>query len=167
MDFSIDEKTRLNFDKMMKEEGVKNNTSKIRELKHSKKIREQVTVMMNIKNRYSRLDKHMMDSMIDSKCGWLFEHYTNIFIKLKKNQLSLQILDKFLDTLSEIEDGNLDQHEGSVKVGQLLKELYIDSAMKNKEQIEEREKKRSKHYKKPKVKLSWKQYKDLQLNNED
>ena len=122
---------------------------------------------MNIKNRYSRLDKHMMDTMIDSKCGWLFEHYTNIFIKLKKNQLSLQILDKFLDTLSEIEEGNLDQHEGSVKVGQLLKELYIDSAMKNKEQIEEREKKRSKHYKKPKVKLTWKQYKELQLNDED
>ena len=167
MDFSIDEKTRLNFDKMMKEEGVKNNTSKIRELKHSKKIREQVTIMMNIKNRYSRLDKHMMDAMIDSKCGWLFEHYTNIFIKLKKNQLSLQILDKFLETLQEIEEGEIDQHEGSVKVGQLLKELYIDSAMKNKEQVEEREKKRVKHYKKPKVKLTWKQYKELHLDNEN
>ena len=140
MDFSIDEKTRLNFDKMMKEEGVKNNTSKIRELKHSKKIREQVTAMMNIKNRYSRLDNHMMNAMIDSKCGWLFQHYSNIFLKLKKNQLSLQILDKFLETLQQIEEGKIDQHEGSVKVGQLLKELYIDSAMKNKEQVEEREK---------------------------
>ena len=166
MDFSIDEKTRLNFDKMMKEEGVKNNTSKIRELKHSKKIREQITTLMNIKNRYSGLDKHMMDTMIDSKCSWLFQNYTNIFIKLKKNQLSLQILNKFLDTLLEIEEGNLDQHEGSVKVGQLLKELYIDSAMKNKQQVEEREKKRAKHYKKPKVKLTWKQYKELQLDKE-
>ena len=154
-------------DKMMKEEGVKDNTSKIRELKHSKKIREQVTNMMNIKNRYSRLDKHTMDTMIHSKCGWLFQHYTNIFLKLKKNQISLQILDKFLETLEEIEEGKLDQHEGSVKVGQLLKELYIDSAMKNKEQIEERERKRAKHYKKPQMKLSWKQYKELHLNNED
>ena len=83
----------------------------------------------------------MLDKMIDSKCSWLFKNYSNIFLKLKKEQLNLQILDKFLETLSEIEDGNLDQHEGSVKVGQLLKEMYIDSAMKNKQQQEEKDKK--------------------------
>ena len=41
--------------------------------------------------------------------------------------------------LSEIEDGNLDQHEGSVKVGRLLKELYIDSAMRQGEKMDKRE----------------------------
>ena len=40
MDFTLDKKTRLNFEKMMKEEGVENNTSKIRNLKHSQKIRD-------------------------------------------------------------------------------------------------------------------------------
>ena len=85
MDFKIDEKTRLNFDKMMKEEGVEDNTTKIRNLKHSEKIREQVTSMMNIRNKYSRLDKNMMNKLIDSKCGWLFQNYSNLFLKLKKN----------------------------------------------------------------------------------
>ena len=85
MDFKIDEKTRLNFDKMMKEEGVEDNTTKIRTLKHSEKIREQVTSMMNIRNKYSRLDKNMMNKLIDSKCGWLFQNYSNLFLKLKKN----------------------------------------------------------------------------------
>ena len=160
MDFKLDNKTRLNFEKMMKEEGVENNTSKIRTLKHSKKIREQVTQMMNIRNKYARLDNDLMNKMIESKCVWLYQNYSNLYVKLKKNQLNLQILDSFLNTLSEIEDGKLDQHEGSVKVGQLLKQLYIDSALKNKKQMEDKDKKRGKkELKKPAKKLSWKQYK--------
>lgn len=163
MDFTLDEKTRLNFEKMMKEEGVENNTSKIRNLKHSKKIREQVTQMVNLKNKYSRLDNDLMNKMIDSKCVWLYKNYSNLFVKLKKNQLNLQILDSFLTTLSEIEDGILDQHEGSVKVGQLLKQLYIDSAIKNKKQMEEKDNKRKKKdFKKPK-KMSWKEFKVTHL----
>lgn len=163
MDFKIDEKTRLNFDKMMKEEGVEDNTTKIRNLKHSEKIREQVTSMMNIINKYSRLDKKMMNKMIDSKCGWLFQNYSNLFLKLKKKQLNLQILDKFLNTLSHIEDGILDQHEGSVKVGQLLKELYIDSAIKSQEEMEAKDKKRKKKsFNRPVRKLTWKDYKKSQ-----
>lgn len=164
MDFTLDEKTRLNFEKMMKEEGVENNTSKIRNLKHSKKIRAQVKEMINIKNKYARLDTNLMDKMIQSKCIWLYENYSNLYIKLKKNQLNLQILNSFLTTLSEIEDGKLDQHEGSVKVGQLLKKLYIDSALKNKKQMEDKDKKRKKkEFKKPK-KMSWKEFKLTQLN---
>ena len=165
MDFKLDNKTRLNFEKMMKEEGVENNTSKIRTLKHSKKIREQVTQMMNIRNKYARLDKDIMNKMIESKCVWLYQNYSNLYIKLKKNQLNLQILNSFLNTLSEIEDGKLDQHEGSVKVGQLLKQLYIDSALKNKKQMEDKDKKRKKkEFKKPAKKLSWKQYKLTKLD---
>ena len=144
MDFTLDKKTRLNFEKMMKEEGVENNTSKIRNLKHSQKIREQVKTMIEIKNKYSRLDKNLMDKMIESKCVWLYQNYSNLYVKLKKNQLNLQILDSFLTTLAEIEDGKIDQHEGSVKIGQLLKQLYIDSALKNKKQMEDKDNKRKK-----------------------
>ena len=43
--------------------------------------------------------------------------------------------------LKEIEDGETDQHEASVKIGKILKELYIDSAMKNEKNIENKEKK--------------------------
>ena len=48
-DFKIDDETRLNFDNMLKESGASDNTTKIRQLKHSDKIREQVTLMMDIK----------------------------------------------------------------------------------------------------------------------
>lgn len=161
MDLTIDDKTRLNFDKMMKEGGAEDNTTKIRTLKHSDKIREQVTYMMDILNKYTRLDKDMLNKMIETKCIWLYQNYSNLFLKLKKKQLNLQILDSFLSTLSLIEDGKLDQHEGSVKVGQLLKELYIDSAMKNQEQMEEKDnkKKKKKKFKPPTRKISWGEYK--------
>lgn len=164
MDFKIDDETRLNFNNMLKESGVENNTGKIKKLKHSGKIREQVAIMMDIKKKYVRLDKKTIDSMIDNKCNWLFTNYTNIFNKLKKGQISLQILDKFLVILKSIEDGNCDQHEGSVKVGKLLKELYIDSAMRQEKQFKERANKKKKKSKKIKNKLTWEEYKKKHLS---
>ena len=84
MDFKIDDETRLNFNNMLKESGTQDNTEKIRKLKHSGKIREQITIMMNLRNRYSRIGKKALNAMIDSKCNWLFVHYTNIFNKLNE-----------------------------------------------------------------------------------
>ena len=166
MDFKIDDETRLNFNNMLKESGTQDNTEKIRKLKHSGKIREQITIMMNLRNRYSRIGKKALNAMIDSKCNWLFVHYTNIFNKLKKNQLDLQILDRFLSTLKELEDGVVDQHEASVKIGQVLKQLYIDSALKNEKQLDKKDKKdkknKEKNFKKPVNKLTWAQYKKIQ-----
>ena len=165
MNFKIDDETRLNFNNMMKESGVEDNTSKIRNLKHSSKIREQVGIMIDIRKKYNRLGKRGLDKMIDSKCNWLFNNYTNIFNRLKKNELDLHILSRFLSTLKEIEDSEVDQHEGSVKVGQILKELYIDSAMKEEKKREKKENKNKKKFKKPENKLTWSQYKKMTQNN--
>ena len=77
MNFKIDDSTRLNFNNMLKESGAEDNTSKIRKLKHSNKIREQVAIMMDIRKKYARLGKRGINAMIDSKCTWLFTHYTN------------------------------------------------------------------------------------------
>jgi hypothetical protein len=38
--------------------------------------------------------------------------------------------------LREIEDGKLDQHEGSFEVGKILKSIYIDSALKRSENLD-------------------------------
>ena len=104
-DFKIDDETRLNFDKMLKESGASDNTTKIRHLKHSDKIREQVTLMMEIKKKYPKLKKETKDRMIESKCTWLWKNYMNIYNKLKKDELNLSILHNFLSTLKQVEDG--------------------------------------------------------------
>ena len=56
-DFEIDDKTRLDFNNMLKESGASDNTKKIRDLKHSDKIREQVTLMVEIKKKISKIKK--------------------------------------------------------------------------------------------------------------
>jgi len=163
--FKIDDETRLKFNELLKESDASDNTEKIRKLKHSSKIKEQVSIMMDIKRRYSRLDKKTLDKMIDTQCNWLFTHYFNLFNKLKKDELDIQILGQFVNALKAVEDGDMDQHEASVRVGQILKKLYIDSALKkDKKEEARRERQRKKKPVNRKAKLTWAQYKKLNLN---
>jgi hypothetical protein len=60
----------------------------------------------------------------------LFTYYTDIYNKIRKDELDISLFHQFLDVLKEVEDGKLDQHEGSFKVGTILKEIYVDSALK-------------------------------------
>jgi hypothetical protein len=41
-----------------------------------------------------------------------------------------------IQILRDIEDGKLDQHEGSFEVGKILKKIYIDSALKRAENLD-------------------------------
>ena len=96
---------------------------------------------------------------------FLFNNYTDIFNKLYKDELDLGILNQFLTVLSQIEDGKIDQHEGSYKVGQLLKKIYIDSALKKADKLDAADKKKKgkngKNDKKSEEprEISWKEYK--------
>jgi len=67
-----------------------------------------------------------------------------------------------LDVLKSIEDEELDQHEGSFKVGTILKEIYIDSSLKKAEKLNENAEKTSEP-KKPEIQISWKQFKSINL----
>ncbi len=163
--FKIDDETRLKFNELLKESDASDNTEKIRKLKHSSKIKEQVAIMLDIKKRYTRLDKNTLYKMIDTQCNWLFTNYFNLFNKLKKDELDIQILGQFVNALKAVEDGDMDQHEASVRVGQILKKLYIDSALKkDKKEEEKRERQRKKKPVNRKAKLTWQQYKKLNLN---
>jgi len=42
-----------------------------------------------------------------------------------------------LNILKQIEDGELDQHEASYNFGTIMKEIYIDSALKKAEKLDE------------------------------
>ena len=68
-----------------------------------------------------------------------------------------------IQVLEKIENGVIDQHEGSYMVGDILKRLFIDSALKKekKEQKkDEKHKKRKNIKKKPPTKnISWDDFK--------
>lgn len=133
---------RLKLDEMIKAYNTEDTTSKIRELKHSQKIREDVGRMEALKRQYNRMKQNepkKFRSICETRCSFLYSSYTQLFNKLIKDHLDLRILSQFLHILSQIEDGSIDQHVASYQVGSILKQLYIDSAMRAEQDANKRQ----------------------------
>ena len=159
----MDNTDKLNLSKMINQGDVEETTDKIRELKHSTRIHEDIVKLTELKAKYSRLEKTnkgQFDDMCVSKCSFLFNNYTDIFNKVKKGIIDLNMLTKFLNILKSIEDGHLDQHEASFEVGKILKEIYIDSAIKSAERNDKKEENKFRKHKK----ISWSEYKQKNMN---
>ena len=172
MNSTMNSEDRLNLQKMINANDVEDQTDIIRDKKHSSKIEEDVKSMILLKNKYQRLSKsnpNEFDRMCLSKCQFLYNNYTDIYNKVKKDEIDLNILQQFLVVLKKIENNEVNQHEGSFMVGKLLKELYIDSALKKSEKLdaaeEQRNKKKNKSEKKPQtpINISWSEYKNKNI----
>ena len=162
----MNEEERLNLRKMIAANNAEDNTNTIRKLKHSELIRSDVALMLKLKHEYSRLAKSntaQFDAICVSRCSFLFNNYTDIFNKLKKDEIDLAILTKLVNVLKLIEDGRIDQHEGSFEVGKLLKQIYVDSALRKSEHLDDAAARSADKKMQPpvaKVKdVSWKQFK--------
>jgi hypothetical protein len=153
----MDEKQRLQLQNMIKTNNVEDQTDLIRNLKHSQILRDEINNMIMIKAKYSGDEERIMQECIND-CNFLFTYYTDIFNKVKKDEIDIGILYKFLDVLRRIEDSELDQHEGSFLIGTLLKELYVDSALKKAEKLDEKTEK-TPEPKRAEINISWKQFK--------
>ena len=154
---------RLQLQNMIKANNVEDQTDLIRKLKHSRILRTEVNSMIAIKAQY-RDEPNKIDLMLVTECGFLFTYYTEIFNKIKKDEIDLSILNKFIDVLEKIEEGELDQHSGSFLVGTLLKELYVDSALKKADKLNEEHGVKREEIK-PTSSISWQEFK--RMNNKD
>lgn len=160
---NLSNKERLNLKKLIDETDCENNTEQIRQLKHSVKIREDIRRMNQIKREKDSLkysDPEAFLSLLKTECDFLFNNYTDIFNKLLKDEIDLKIMTRLLIVLKQIEDGKVDQHEGSVMVGQILKELYLDSAVRRADNLDKEH-----ATEKPEInegkKMSWAEFKLL------
>ena len=161
MDYQLSKNDKLQLQEMIKTNDVEDKTELIRATKHSKLIREQVKLLEQLKQEHSQLYKNNFqefDTLTVDKCSFLFQKYTDIYNKVLKNEINLDILNKFLDALELIENGEVDQHEASVKVGTYLKELYVDSALKKTEKMDA-ENSNKDDEKKEFMEISWSEYK--------
>lgn len=125
---------RLLLQKMIKANDCEDQSDLIRTLKHSHPLQKDINRLLEIKRDF-RDDETKVQEIASQECSFLFQFYTDIFNKIKKNELNLATLNKFLNILRSIEDGEIDQHEGSFYVGTILKELYIDSALRKSNKI--------------------------------
>jgi hypothetical protein len=122
------------------------NTDTIRRLKHSQIIANDVNTVLSsimaadIHNKMftantlpenAPIQEYLTDELLYEKCAaacpFLYEHYLDIFKRLMRKELNVGMFFQVLNVLSDIEDGNIDQESGSVKVGKLLYNLYVDS----------------------------------------
>jgi hypothetical protein len=157
----------LNLNKMIDANNVEDCTNQIRDKKHSSLIREDVDRLISLKKKYSRLCKTNpieFDAMCVSQCSFLFNNYMDIFNKIKKDELNMDILNNLLNILKRIEDGVLDQHNAAFQVGKLLKEMYIDSALTKADRIDKITGKKVKASSRPKEKkITWHEFKSKNL----
>lgn len=162
----MDDKQRIELSKLINEYGTEETTDKIRTLRHSKSIKNDVSMIIELRNKYPRIYKTnitMFKEMCVKRSTFLFTNYTNIFNKLINNELDLELLFKFIGILESIENGKLDQHEASYKAGTILKQLYVDSALKRDENHNHT--KRKKTVLKNRNNISWSEYKNKNINH--
>ena len=138
------------------------NTAGIREMKHSDSIRADIRKMEALKQtRTPEMTDILFSELCESECIFLFYKYTDIYKRLLRNEVDLTIMDKALDVLKKIEDGKIDQQEGSVMVGKLFHEMYVDSALRRSDNLDKEAEKQNilnaKYEGKP---ISWKEYRD-------
>jgi len=140
-----------------------NNTDHIRKVKHSFKLRDDIRKLELLKMEKATLyqsDPQTFRDLAATHASFLFTNYSDIFNRILKDELNLDIMGGLLGVLNMIEDGKVDQHEGSVMVGKLLKELYVDSALKRSENMDKTNESAEVVEKKDAVnKISWEEWK--------
>jgi hypothetical protein len=154
----MNSKEKLDLKKLLSEMNATDNTEDIKRLKHSTMIRDDIRKLESLKLQHPDKSFDELSILGQSECPFLFGGYTDIFNKVLKGELDLVIMSRLLTVLKLIEDGNVDQHEGSVMVGKILKELYIDSAIKQGENLDKQNESSQNVKQEPKVNISWKDY---------
>lgn len=147
---------KLLLQEMIQANNVEDQTLSIRNLKHSCLIKTDVLKLLEIMKETSDPSEIHIEAMME--CNFLFTYYTDIYNRIRKSEIDIELFYQFLDILSKIEDGEIDQHEGSFEVGTILKKIYVDSALKRSEKLDEL-------YKKPceieKKDIHWKSFKKI------
>ena len=158
----MDPKEKLDLKRLVQHhDDYQDNTEGIRRLKHSDLIQAEILKMEALKKEHKDLRENQY-SLFEEKCrelcSFLYTAYTDIFNRLIKDELDLDLMIQAISTLKKIENGEIDQQEGSVLMGKLLHKVFVESALKRGEALEE-EHKTEEIPKQSGKDISWKDYK--------
>jgi hypothetical protein len=154
---------RLNLKKLMKqnEDDYEDNTDGIRRLKHSDLISADIVKLELLKREKKNLRETnpvAFSSLCQTTCSFLFYSYTDIYNRVFKDELDLKLMGEALLTLKNIELGLIDQQEGSILMGKLFYKVFVDSALKQREHLDNQMDKEDQPKQENKT-ISWKEYK--------
>jgi hypothetical protein len=131
---------RLDLNKLLRESDAADNTETIRRMKHSGPLIESICVMETLKRTHRELrtsDPQQFFILCTEQCKFYFSNYMDLFQRQMKDELNLAIMIRMIRFMELIEQGQMTQHEASVIVGKYLKELYIDSAIRKSDHLDE------------------------------
>ena len=161
----LDLNERIQLQRLITENNTTDQTDLIRHLKHSHILRNNVNSLVELKEDCIGDDDEDETIKIQGPivATFLFTYYTDIYNKIIKDEINLEILFKFFTELEKIENGIEDQHTASYNVGQLLKQIYIDSALRKAEKLN-----KNTEEEQPEINnglnVNWKTYKSFQKN---
>jgi hypothetical protein len=151
----------LNMKALMESDDYVNNTEKIQTVKHSEDILLDIGKICELKNTHPKMkivEEEKFKHLCQTSCPFLYNNYTDIFNKVVNDELDLKMMVNFIQILKQIEEGTMDQYDASVKVGTILKEMYVDSAMRKGAKLDEANAIDAVKFVEPK-KLSWAEFK--------
>ena len=163
----MNQQERVQLDKMIAHGNVKDVTSDIRQKKHSPMLRQDLSNIKSIladqaaENVSSKLTQSELSGVCEQYAPFMFRNYTDLFNRAKNGDLDFDIMDMFVDVLERIEEGTLDQHQGAHEIGSLLKRLYIDSALKRSDRLDDDSSLEEKESEEP-LDVNYKHYKKRQ-----
>jgi len=134
MNMNTEQKLKLNEMINSNKDTYIDQTPLIRELKHSHIFRREIATLQGLMKKYPDEPENVAIEAI-TECSFLCTYYTDIYNKIRKNEIDMTMLFSFIDILEKIEQGKLDQNEASVEVGTILKKIYVDSALKKADKL--------------------------------
>jgi len=192
-DLYISPQEKLDLKRLLKTSDCDNNTDHIRKVKHSSKIQKDIMEIIAHKKTNMKLYGCGIRSVVEDNHAYseglrrspeeyeqnpdrfeleakvvghfLYTNYPDIFRKVINDEINYEIMSRLLHILKGIEEEKVDQHEGSVLVGKVLKELYLDSAVRHGENLDKKHKKvavddqETKKVASSEKLISWKEYK--------
>jgi hypothetical protein len=165
MDLYISPQERLDLKRLLNTTNCEDNTKHIREVKHSTKIQRDVMELVQFQRKHRKMAEEtpeIFELEAQAVASFLYVNYTDIFKRILRNEINYEILGKVLDVLKAVEDEKVDQHEGSVLVGKVLKEMYLDSAVRHGNNLDKKYQETAPPKPVPVVEklISWKEYKN-------
>ncbi len=153
----MNEDERKYLHKYMTENKVEDTTEKIRATKQSDKLKNDVVKLLSLRRNIRNTDRFRQQC--ERQCFYLKTHQKKLYEKLLENQNkeTLAIVDKMLTILTNIENGKIDQNEGSYEFGKLCKEIYVDPKINN---VDDN---KSLNDERKIENISWKQFKELKM----
>jgi len=152
----------LDLKRLLNTHNCDDNTEHIRRVKHSALIQKDIMALVQYqRSAAGATDPEAAEQAAQTVAPFLFANYADIFRRVLRNEINYDILAKVLNVLRAIENEEVDQHEGSVLVGKVLKEFYLDSAVRHGNNLDK--KYAASQPPKPEVvpekKISWKEFK--------